>query len=381
MAAAREHEVWVLTRANNQPSIERALRTHAGPAPRFRYWDFSSRVLRWKKGAAGAMWYYWLWQWGTVDVLRRIAAENDVDLVHHVTFARYWTPASATRLGLPFVLGPVGGGEGTGPRSWEGLPLPSKAEELLRLVVRAACEHLPPVRAGVQRASVAAATTAETAERLRAMGAESVLVVPAVGIPVEDWEELSAVVEKPEPPVILSVGQLLPLKRIDLGLRALAETRHRDWLYRIVGDGPDRSRLEGLAKELGISERVLFTGWQDRGEMLEDYARAHALLHPSLRESGSMACLEAMAAGLPVVHLATGGPALLVPEEAGIGIPPASQREMVAGFARAIDELLANAEMARAMGRVGRARAESLRWDRRVETVNELYDLASRSAR
>jgi glycosyltransferase involved in cell wall biosynthesis len=95
----------------------------------------------------------------------------------------------------------------------------------------------------------------------------------------------------------------------------------------LIGDGPERTRLERDARRLGIADRVDFTGALDRGAIRDHFARADAFVMVSVLESFGIAALEARAAGLPVVArgdtgmaelVAQGREGLLAPSDSGV---------------------------------------------------------------
>lgn len=90
----------------------------------------------------------------------------------------------------------------------------------------------------------------------------------------------------------------------------------------VVGDGPERSRLEQKAQHLGIRKQVRFLGHLDRGAVRDVLRKAHAFVLPSLHETFGVVLLEAMATGLPVVATKSGGPEDLVTPETGLLVPP-----------------------------------------------------------
>ncbi len=109
---------------------------------------------------------------------------------------------------------------------------------------------------------------------------------------------------------LLYVGRLLEWKGIDLALHAVSQLKqsHPGIRFTIVGDGPASTRLHKLAEELGLSEIVEWVRWVPHTLVQEYYRSADVFLFPSLRDSGGMAVLEAMAHGLPVVCTDLGGP-------------------------------------------------------------------------
>ena len=109
--------------------------------------------------------------------------------------------------------------------------------------------------------------------------------------------------------VFASVGRLVEKKGFEYGLRAFAKVQSSCFqtIYRIAGDGPLRQKLEQLAKELGIEDRVEFLGWQSQERVQELLSQAQIFMAPSVTSSNGdqegipVTLMEAMASGLPVV--------------------------------------------------------------------------------
>ncbi len=121
----------------------------------------------------------------------------------------------------------------------------------------------------------------------------------------------------------LTVGGLNENKGIDLLLRAFARGFAGDENVRvhIGGHGPERGRLERMAAQLGIADRVSFLGALTRQQVAEELARAQALVHPSRYETFGVAIVEALAMGRPVVATRCGGPDDIVTERDGLLVP------------------------------------------------------------
>lgn len=110
-------------------------------------------------------------------------------------------------------------------------------------------------------------------------------------------------------PVILSVGNLVPLKGHDLAIEALALLRAR-WpgaCLRIAGAGPERERLQQLAAARGLADAVQLVGAVPQADLLRWYSAADVLVLASSREGWPNVLLEAMACGTPAVATAVGG--------------------------------------------------------------------------
>ena len=103
-------------------------------------------------------------------------------------------------------------------------------------------------------------------------------------------------------PRFLFLGRLDDEKRIHVLLQAVAKlTEHPNVIVELVGDGGERENLARLADELGIADRVIFTGHITDQELPKAYERCTAFVMPSIAELQSIATMEAMASGRPVI--------------------------------------------------------------------------------
>jgi glycosyltransferase involved in cell wall biosynthesis len=144
-----------------------------------------------------------------------------------------------------------------------------------------------------------------------------------------------------------AAGRFVPQKGFDVLLRALAELPQASLL--LVGDGPERPRLERLVDELGLRDRVELTGWRpDAARLL---AAVDAVVVPSRAEPFGLVALEAMSAGVPVIASAVDGLAEVVTDgETGLLVPPDDPRLL----AEAIARVLVDRSLSRALGERGR---------------------------
>ncbi|HEX5246705.1 MAG TPA: glycosyltransferase [Gaiellaceae bacterium] len=191
-------------------------------------------------------------------------------------------------------------------------------------------------------------------------------------------------IEPPEPvepmrladaPTVIEVARLADSKGQRRLIQALARLARRDVVVVLVGrdlesGGCYESELKRIAEDEGVSDRVIFAGYRDDVAAL--LAGCDIVCLPSEIEGLPLALLEAMARGRPVVATAVGGtPELVVDGETGVLVPPGDVDALV----RALDGLLADPALARALGEAGRRRvAESFRADVLAERVLRLYD-------
>ncbi len=184
---------------------------------------------------------------------------------------------------------------------------------------------------------------------------------------------------EPRIPSLVTVGHLVARKRHADVMRALAvlAKRHPTLRYVIIGDGPERVALEGLAARLEVSERVDFRGQLAPAEAIEQARRCTLFAMPSTEEAFGVAYIEAMAGGLPAIGC-RGEPG---PEEiaaAGDGfmlVPPGDIERLT----QRIDELLSDPQRLReASIRARETVAASFSWKRCGEQTIAAYEHALR---
>ena len=342
LQAARFHDVWVLTREANRKAVEQDPATAQLARVRFVYLDLPSWARFWKKGRRGLYLYYYLWQILAYIQAGQLHRKIGFDAVQHITFLNYWMPSCLALLPVPFIWGPVGGGE-SAPAALRRIWSPrARLHEGLRDLARARSRWDPLVRLTARRAVLALAATEQTRVRLEALGCRRVRVASGAVLLDDELRTLGRLPAAPaEPFRLLSVGRLIHWKGFSLGLEAFAAFQQTSPAaqYWIIGDGPERAHLENLAARLGIADRIVFLGALPRPDVLVALRSCHALVHPSLHDSGPWVCLEAMAASRPVVCLDLGGPGFQVSNDAGLKIPAVTPEETVCALADAFGKL------------------------------------------
>ena len=100
--------------------------------------------------------------------------------------------------------------------------------------------------------------------------------------------------------------------------------------FTVLGDGPERGRLEQLARTLGIETTVSFSGWVSHEKALERLRSADVMVFPSVRDFGAGVVFEALAMGAVPVVADFGGPGDIVNSEVGYKVPLTNESEFVA---------------------------------------------------
>ncbi|HXC36379.1 MAG TPA: glycosyltransferase [Candidatus Acidoferrales bacterium] len=381
--ALREHEVWaVIADAHRYREITEPWLAK-NPLPNFHpVWVRLNPALQalGRLAAANAV-YYHLWQEHLCGVARELQQRIKFDLVHHVTYGRYWSPSGLRDLNLPFIWGPVGAAE-TPPRSFvRELPWRCRVIEAARDHARSFCEGTSALRNTACAATIALGVTRESCEALERLGARRVERMPQMALTEADLAQFAALPAPPAGPLrAICVGRHVYWKGFYLAIRAFAEfaKKSRDAELWIVNDGPFRRELEKTAAQTGVAASVKFLGTLPKySDVLARLGQSHVLLHPALHEGFGNVCLEAMAAGRPVGCLDIGGPASQITPETGFAAPATNPLEAVTALAGFLERIDRDRALLAAMSAAARAHVQSHFTMRKInERMRTLYSEA-----
>jgi len=371
---ARFHDVWVITRANNRGVIEKELQKFPLPNVQFIYFDLPVYLRFWKRGSRGVFLYHLLWQIGIYFITKRLSQTVSFDLLHHITFGNYRYASFLQFLRIPYVWGPLGGGDTTPGNFLKTLGFRGWIYEKMRMFSISSARWDFFVRRGIKKADLLIARTQETSERLSSLGAENIKLFSETGISSEEIFLKKNYDNKTFK--VVSIGALLAFKGYHLSMEAFKKLNDvlPESEYWIIGDGADRPRLQNLTEQLNLKNKVIFLGRIRRDQVLQKMIEADVMIHPSLHDAGPWVILEAMTSGLPVICLDLGGPALQVTEETGFKIAAVSPQQVVKDMAEAMITLAKNPALVKKMGKAGRKRVEEyFSWDKKGEYINRLY--------
>jgi glycosyltransferase involved in cell wall biosynthesis len=175
----------------------------------------------------------------------------------------------------------------------------------------------------------------------------------------------------PQDFVIGYVGRFVPIKALDTLVRAFAALVPHvpGCALLLAGDGPTHAPIEALAVELGVRDRIRFSGWTD--DVAGVYAAIDVCCLSSLNEGTPVAVIEAMAAGVPIVATRVGGVTDVVEDGRTGFLVPAGAPD---GLARALRQLAADPDLRRRLGDAGRASvAAKYSVDRLTNAIDHVY--------
>jgi len=306
---------------------------------------------------------------GEFEATRRILIRRDPDLmhvyfgntgVHLLPLIRAWD--------RPTVL------------SFHGMDVQARPEEK---------GYLQKLRGALNIVPLVLVRSESIGKRLVELGcAEDKIRLNRTGIPLDRFPMVERTIPIDGAWHLVQACRLIPKKGLPTALRAfqIVSKHLPNARFTIAGAGPMQPELERLTGELGLSQRVRFTGFLDQARLRELYEQAHVFLHPSElapdanQEGVPNSMLEAMASGLPVIATRHGGiPEAVNDEKQGLLVP----EKQPAALAEAICRLCGNAGLWSRLGKSANLRvAEEFAQPRQIERLEAAYfEAVTRRAR
>ena len=370
------HEVWVITRANNRTAIDAELAHNPHPNLHFIYYDLPDWAKSWKKGGRGIHLYYLLWQWGAYKVAHGLTQKVRFDWVHHITFGVFRHPSFLAFLGVPFIFGPVGGGEAAPYALRKSFPLRGQFIDILRDIANKLAFVDPIARLAYKRASLILCKTSETLSCIPVKYHNKCRIQMEIGIDNSSYAKPISLLnpDNNEDFVrILFVGRLIYLKGLHLGLQAFAKLKRKvsKVTLTVIGSGSDERWLHRIAEHSGIKRYVEWVSWIPQKEVIKAYPLYNIFLFPSLHDSSGNVVLEAILHGLPVVCLDLGGPGTIVNDTCGRVVKTAgkSEAQVIQDLADALITLCEDKELRKRCSTGAKDRALDFQWSHIVRSI------------
>jgi len=309
-------------------------------------------------------------------VARKLASQLSFDLCHHFTPRSLRYPSPLLNTGFPFIIGPIHGGlkPPSVMRELEG-----KEEGFLKLrlfdELRLRYDMLLRRHYDKTKRIIVSAPYVQDILPLQYRGKCMVISPP----PPYDIEIRSHKAGKPGGRVnilqMIYVGRLVPSKGLELLLLAMAKCQSRNIKLIIFGRGSQEECYRKMVQRLGINDKVVWKGFVPHEKVVKAYIDADIFAFPSVKEPTGIALTEAMASGLPILCVDSGGPAYIVTDGCGVKVALSTKDKMVADFAKAIDVLTNDPALREGMGKKARNRIrQEFTWDFAIDKMRKLYD-------
>ena len=271
---------------------------------------------------------------------------------------------------ISFVIGPINGGL----PFVQGFRQADNQKEWISSL-RTLYRFLPFARSTYRNAAAIIAASSQTYAEF-AEYRDKLFFVPEPGVCRSLCSEDTRSPEPGDKLELIFVGGLTPCKACDLALRATTPLLRSDFArFTVLGGGPERNRLEQLARSLGIEKAVSFCGWVSHAEVLRRLRSADVLVFPSVRDFGAGVVFEALATGAVPVVADFGGPGDIVHPEVGYKVPLTNESDMVSQMERILADLAGNRDLLNRLRQNGIDYArERLTWDAKAKSTTQVLN-------
>ena len=383
-ALAKLHAVTLVTRSSNEAALRRVEAPfHAIEAISIPWLD---RIYAWGVHRIFADNYHsraltplfypnsLAFEWAAWLQLRTRIMAGEFDIVLRLNPTNPVLPSAFPFLlrncGVPVVIGPINGGlpwpqgfsQAANQRSWI---------DCLRGLYR----FMPFARSGYRRAAAIIAGSSHTYGSSPPTGISFFFIAEnGVNSSLCSYAERASGNEGKLK--LIYLGALVHFKACDLALRGTATLLRSGLAYfNIVGDGPDRARLEQLARLLGIEEFVSFRGMLPHAEAMQHLRSADVMVYPSVREFGGAVVVEALAAGAVPIVADFGGPGDTVRSDVGFKISLTSEEDIVSRMEKYLGALAKDRGLLDRLRQQGMSYVrDCLTWDAKAQDTTQVLN-------
>lgn len=325
---------------------------------------------------------YALYWYATVgSTFEKLHKKYHFDVAHHITWAtfKYYDPIC--ELGIPYIIGPVGGGELTPDNFSKEFSIGNKVLEKMRIIHLNRSLKNKKIQKMLNNAAKVIVTTPETKKIVEEYCSSNLMVMQAIGL-TENQVELTTIKkirEKNSTIQLLFLGELKFWKGIDLLIKVANEMKKRDlgFHFNIVGAGHDEMEFKRKVSRLELEQYFTFHGRLNHEAAMEEYQKNDIFVYPSYHDSGALVVFEAMAKRIPTVVLNTGGPGYNIETTFGFKVDVHESMESTAvAFLREIEkikDLIISDSIEPYIDNATSHLLNNCLWSNRAQSIDECY--------
>lgn len=376
------HRITVLTSSAYENDIEDYKNNNPDALKNTKFVYVDVPNTSWHKEYRLERFYYILWQKQAVRVARELVAKEHFDLVHHVTYVTCVLPTYMHELDIPFLLGPVAGGDRIPTIINYPMGMKDAIFEKVRRLSQKVFSSTRNFKKTVEKVGLILVTTEETAKLIPSKYQHKVEIFQAIGL----REDLYYPEPAPKPeriPRFLMAGRMVYLKGYNLAIQAFVNALDMgcEAELTILGNtenNPAQEVYKGSLKKLCgkyLDKEIKFVSKVEYSKMKAFYDDFDVLLNCGLRDSGCFVVMEAMSRSIPVICVDAGGPKVNTTDETAVKIQPAPLQEMIEHITNSIIDLAQNVDKREKMGITAREYAlENFLMEERTKRMNKYYE-------
>ena len=329
--SAKGNDVYVITRSNNQNNINEELSKINIKNLKFLYFDFPPWIIKIIKGHFNkfSYIYFYLWQIGIYLKFKNFIKNNSFDFIHHVTFVSYRFPSFLSLCDVPFIYGPLSGGEEVPIKLRKSFSLRDKIKERFRDLSNKFISISPFINMTFKRAIKIIVNTEHTKKNIPKSYHHKTFIELAIAIDEQKPNIPQNIDFDKEKLNLCFVGNYEHIKGINIILKIIKKLKanNHKFLFNFIGSGSLENYIKESLSKNGFEDCVKIHKKISHDKIFEFMKKNQLLVFPALRDSGGMVLLEAMSVGLPSAILALGGPSQIVNKECGIVINSTKKNE------------------------------------------------------
>jgi glycosyltransferase involved in cell wall biosynthesis len=365
------HEVHVVTRLNNKEVIENYLSKNKIPNLFFIYFDYPKWLLKLIKGKANAYsyFYFYIWQIGIYFAVKPFIKKIKFDFIHHVTFVSIRIPSFLCFYNVPFIFGPISGGDKIPIQLRKKFPYLLMIKEFIRDINNYFIKISPLINVVFLKSHKIYVTSEQTKKLIPLKFHNKTEQLLAIGSDHFLDKEFNFIEKRKFN--ICFAGNLIHIKGLSIVLKTIYKMNLSNIDLTIIGTGNIESELKEKAIKYKINHQIKWLGQINRYDLIQEFKKSNLLLIPALRDSGGLVILEAMSVGVPVATLNIGGPGIIVNNDCGIlvNVKNKNEDEIAEEFSMLINDLIINKDKLKYKKIKSLERSKEFSWDKKILTI------------
>lgn len=374
LESAKYHNVFVVTKEEHRPVIEKYITENNITNPKFYFVDIPQVYKKIYRGFAYSLRLN-IWHKKAYPLVKRLCESEKIDIIHQITPIEFRSIGDYYNISdVKFVCGPLGGGEYI-PSGLFSYALGNLFVEFARWFLNVTYKIKFVITKQLQKCDYFLFANEETERYInQILKNEKRELYFDNGIDCsdirKDFKEKSN-----DKTVFLIAGRMVYRKGQRLLVDAIERLpKDKNCVFRFVGDGPDIKKLKRFVKKRSLQDRVVFTGRIAYSEMMAEYGKADVFIMPSIRETTGAVLLEAASKSVPVIAMKRFGSAVLFDNESAWLYDGKRKNEIIDSLVQVIIECVDNGHIVKDKAAKAKEIATTQTWQRKIEKYNSIYN-------
>jgi len=309
---SKKNKIYVLTRTSNKKKILKETKNNKIKNVIFLYYDlpcFLIKIIKRGKDKPNSYLYFFLWQIFIYFRYKDFIISNKFDFIHHVTFGSFRIPSLLSLCKVPFIYGPIGGGESVPIQILKKFSIKSLFIELIRVLSNSYIKFSLLANVSFFKSKKIILTSYTNKKIIPSFYHKKISIVPGVFN-----EKIFYKIKKNKNFRLCFIGRLVEWKGVELLKQIFLKAKafNNKITLDIYGDGPRRKSFQNFIINNDLKNKIKLCGQMDQNKMIKVLKKYDLLIFPTLRDSGGYVIIEALNNGLNVITTNAAGPEALI---------------------------------------------------------------------